>query len=97
MTDNDIIVLHDAQGAELRFKRLASVPIDAAVYLVLVPEEPVPGLADNQALVFEVRQEPNGMAALNIVTDTHLITQVYGEYQELMLRRTDELARKKPE
>lgn len=95
MTDENSVSLYSADGRELRFRRIASVPVDGSIYAVLAPEEPLPGMRDDMALVFEVTERESGMAAMNIVTDPHIIAAVYDAYGEMTLRETDEKARKK--
>ena len=95
MTDEEIISLHSADGKELKFTRVASVPMDGKTYAVLAPVEPLPGMQANQALVFEVTGREGEMAALNIVTDAAIVRAVYETYGEITLRETEEKARKK--
>lgn len=95
MNEEEAVSLYDANGREMKFKKVASVPMDGTMYAVLAPAEPVPGMNDNQALVFEVRELAGGKAALNIVTDLSVVCQVYEAYGEMTLRQTDEKARKK--
>lgn len=95
MTNEEIVSLYSAEGKELRFKRVAAVPMDGKMYVVLAPIVPFPGMRDNQALVFEVTGRDGENAALSIVTDTAIIFAVYEAYGEMTLRETDEKARKK--
>ena len=95
MNENETVTLYGADGNELKFKPVASVPLEGSIYSVLAPLEPIPGMNDNQALVFEVKELEGGRAALNIVTDTAVVYRVFEAYGELTLRETDERARKK--
>ncbi len=95
MTDEEIVSLYGADGREMKFKKVASVPMDGRIYVVLAPVEAIPGMNDNQALVFEVKELEDGRAALNIVTDPATVYQVYETYGEITLRETEEKARKK--
>ena len=95
MNEEETVSLFSADGKEMKFRKVASVPMGGSVYAVLAPVEAIPGMSDSQALVFEVRELEGGRAALNIVTDPALVYQVYDAYGEMTLRRTDERARKK--
>ena len=93
--DEEVITLRSADGKELRFKAVASVPLEGRQFSVLAPEEPFPGMSDNQALVFEITGKNDETAAMNIVTDPYLINRVFDEYSAIMMRKTEEQARKK--
>lgn len=95
MNEEKTVSLFSSSGHEMKFKKVASVPVDGRIYAVLAPLETISGMNDNQALVFEVRELDGGKAALNIVTDPSVVYQVYETYGEMTLRQTDETARKK--
>lgn len=95
MINEETVSLFSADGKEMKFKKVASVPMDGSMYVVLAPMEAIPGMADNQALVFQVTKKADGQAALNIVTEPAIVYQVYETYGEITLHRTDEKARRK--
>ncbi len=82
-------------GGEKKFERVASIELGGRQYAVLAPAESVPGLDENQALVFEVSKGEGEMARLNIVTDPALIERIFQEYMSLRLRENEERARNK--
>lgn len=96
MIEHEIISLRSAEGNELKFKMISSLTLDDLNYVVLSPVDIPAGLQDNQALVFKVQEEANGIASLNIVTDVVLISRIYERYHQMMLLRTEELAKKRP-
>lgn len=95
MTDEETVSLHSADGKEMKFKKVATVPMEDSMYVVLAPVEAIPGMEDNQALVFKVSERNGERAALNIVTDPGIIYDVYETYGKITLLQTEERARKK--
>ena len=95
MNEPEILTLTTADGRTLRFERVAAVRLEGREYAVLSPLERPVGMAENQALVFEIQPQPDGQAVLSIVADPTVIESVYNVYLSDMLQRTEEQARRK--
>ncbi len=64
----------------MQFEQIAVVHLRGKEYAVMVPVDPVAGMAENQALVFSVDRRDDNKAALNIVSDYALLAQIYEAY-----------------
>ena len=85
MAENeDRITLVSASGEEIDFIEVAGIAHDGKFYAILAPEEPLEGMDDDEALVFEVTRGANGEDSYNIVTDDDILDAVFAEYNRLL-------------
>ena len=82
--DDGVIVLKTEDGEEIEFVEIASINIDERYFLILQPVEKVDGLADDEAIAFEVVTDENGDDKFNIVIDDELLIQIFDEYNKLV-------------
>ena len=79
----DPIVLYNEYGKEVKFEQIALIPLDEGVYVILQPVEPMPGVAEDEALVFAIRVE-DGEAVLIVEDRTAVIDEVFKVYNEML-------------
>ncbi|MBQ9370423.1 MAG: DUF1292 domain-containing protein [Clostridia bacterium] len=85
MAENeDRITLVSASGEEIDFIEVAGIAHDGKFYAILAPEEPLEGMDDDEALVFEVTRGATGEDSYNIVTDDDILDAVFAEYNRLL-------------
>jgi uncharacterized protein YrzB (UPF0473 family) len=92
--ESALITLHAGDGTERNFEKVASIRLDGTQYAVLAPTAPMPGLAENQALVFEVAPGDGETARLNLVTDPVVLENIFQEYTTQILRENEDRARR---
>lgn len=82
--DNDgIITLYNEAGEAIDFVEIAGIAYKGGFYLILQPVELLPGMGDDEALVFEAKSCPDGTDSLEIVLDDEIIDAVFAEYDRL--------------
>lgn len=81
--DNDNIVLYNEQNESVELEQIAVIPLNEKVYAILRPVAEIPGVADDEALVFCV-DEVDGEEALAIVEDDDIIDAVFEEYYDML-------------
>lgn len=78
--DDDIITLMGEDGAEEEFYHIATIDYDDKWYIFLHPVEEQEGIAEDEALIFEIGEDEEGNDLFNLVEDDELIDKVYAEY-----------------
>lgn len=82
--DSDNIVLHNEKGQAVEFEQIAVIPLHGeALYVILRPVVTLPGLAEDEALVFAIVSE-YGEEVLKLVEEDAVIDEVFAEYYELL-------------
>lgn len=82
--DDDIVTLVSAAtGEEIGFIEIAGIILDGKFYAILQPVDLLPGMGDDEAMVFEVGRDANGDDKLEIVTNDDIIDRVFEKYGEL--------------
>lgn len=88
--NNDPIVLYNEHGEEVLFEQVALIPQDKP-YVILKPVQPLPGMNEDEALVFAVITHPETQEEdLVLVTDEAIIDRVFDEYDALMEEYEDD-------
>ena len=82
--NDDIITLMTADGEEVNFIEVAGIAYKGKFYAILAPEEPLEGMDDDEALVFEVTRGANDEDSFSIVTDDDILDAVFAEYNRLL-------------
>jgi uncharacterized protein YrzB (UPF0473 family) len=77
--DSDPIILYGEDGQEIAFEQIAMIPLEGRVYVIMQPVELLEGMADDEALVFEILNR-NGETVLDIVLDDEIIDAVFTAY-----------------
>lgn len=83
--DDDIVTLLTANGEEVDFIEIAGIEHRGHYYAILQPVELLEGMADDEALVFEVSRD--GSENFEIVTDDRIIDAVFAKYNELLAQQ----------
>ena len=86
--EEDIILL-DEDGNETSFEQIAVIPLNKEngqrLYCILKPVDEVEGVADDEAIVFEITQDDDGNeSSIDVVTDEKIIDEVFGVYEQLL-------------
>lgn len=82
--EDDILTLTTPDGEEVEFVEVAAIPLDSAFYAILQPLEPVEGIAEDEALVFEVSKSADGEDNFTLIDDDKVIDAVFAEYNRLL-------------
>lgn len=81
---DDIVTLLSANGEEIDFVEIAGIAHEGKFYAILQPVELLEGMADDEALVFEVGTKEDGSSVFEIVLDEEIIDIVFEKYNELL-------------
>lgn len=79
----DIITLKAADGEEIEFKEIAEVKLGTKTYAVLQPVELLPGMSDDEVLVFLVTRMGSDNK-YDIVTDDGIVDKVLKKCNQMV-------------
>ena len=82
--NEDPITLYDENSKAYKFDQVAIIPRDNKLYAILKPIDELPGVADDEAIVFAVNEAENGETSLIIETDEEIATKVFDDYYTLL-------------
>lgn len=82
--NEDPITLYDEKDKPIKFDQVAIIPMQDKLYAILKPIDELPGVADDEAIVFLVNEMPNGEATLEVETDEPTAILVFDEYYKLL-------------
>lgn len=80
-TDN--IFLYDETGEKTEFEQIAVVHLEEHLCVILKPVVKLPGMGDNEALVFVIEERDNE-EYLYVSEDNELIDAVFAQYYEML-------------
>ena len=78
--DEDIITLTGEDGVEEDFFHIATIDYEDKWYIFLHPVEERDDIAEDEALIFEIKEDEEGNDLFDLVLDDDLIDKVYAEY-----------------
>ena len=79
----DDITLYDENNKATKFEQVAIIPLNEKVYVILKPVDEIPGVAEDEALVFVV-EEIEDEDALVLADNEEVIDRVFEEYYKLL-------------
>jgi hypothetical protein len=84
--DTSPISLYNEKGEAVKFDQIAIIPVEEQIFAILKPVDPMEGLNDDEALVFEIvePEDEDEEDYLNLVSDIDLIDKVFEAYNKLM-------------
>ena len=81
--NNEVIVLRNENGEDIRFEQIATIPMKDTTYFILLPLDKIEGVGENEGLVFEILERDDD-EVLSLVTDADVIDKVFEVYDELV-------------
>ena len=76
--------LEDEYGHDILFKQVAVIPCNGKLYCILKPITQIDGVADDEAMVFYVKEPAQGPPYLKFETDELAAIDVFERYYDLL-------------
>ena len=92
LDENNTAPIHmlDDKGKTISFDQIAVIPIGGEeLYCILKPITPVPGIKDDEAVVFKVKEGENG-SFLEVVENSDIAIEVFEKYYDLVEEASEE-------
>ena len=81
LIDEEVITLYDDKDQPVDFHEVACVEYEEEYYALLQPVKPMDGLAEDEALIFKLVEQPDGESDLFVpVEDEAVLVAVFEEY-----------------
>ena len=80
------ITMYNDKGEPVEFSQIAVIPKKKELYCILKPVTHVEGIAPNEAIVFKVVDDAEGLSYLSVETDEKTAEKVFDEYEKLVTR-----------
>ena len=81
LIDVEVITLYDDKDQPVDFHEVACVQYEEEYYALLQPVKPMDGLAEDEALIFKLVEQPDGESDLFVpVEDEAVLEAVFEEY-----------------
>ena len=81
---DEIITLRSATGEDIDFIAVAEINHKGGYYLILQPVEVLPGMEDNEAIVFKIVRDRDGSETLQVELDDSIVDGVFEKYERLI-------------
>ena len=81
--NDENIILYNEENQPVEFLQIAIVVLDGVLYPILKPAAPMDGVAEDEALVFTIR-EIDGEDCLVIEENEAIIDAVFADYYRLL-------------
>ena len=82
--EEEYIILMSGTGEEIKFIEIAGIAYNKNFYGILQPVEKLPGMEDDEALVFKITRTKNGEQKFEIELDDDIIDAVFDEYNRIL-------------
>ena len=79
-TDDSVITLYDDENKPIEFFEIASVEHEGKFYEILQPVEPVDGIGEDEAVIFEFATDEKGEKSFRPIFDEAVLESVFGLY-----------------
>ncbi len=83
MSDEDVIVMIDEEGTEVRFLHIMTFDFENSFYVALTPEETVDGIENGEVLLMEIVEEEDGEETYAPIEDEAKMDKVWEEFERL--------------
>lgn len=81
--DTSVITLYNERNEPIEFEQIAVIPLNDEIYAILQPVIMPEGANEDEALVFIINEEDEGVT-INLVKDDAVIDAVFEEYYKLI-------------
>lgn len=79
----DNIILYDEDENPVEFEQVAIIPMNDAIYVILVPVTPMEGVGEDEGVVFVIEEDEDNEPLLSIVVEDDVVDAVFAEYEKL--------------
>ncbi len=92
LDENDLgtVVLYNEDDEEVEFEQIAIIPYEEDIYAILKPVEEMDGVAEDEAILFQLDTDVDADDVLTIVEDDLVIDAVFDAYYKLLSEQENE-------
>jgi len=83
MSEEDVVILTDEEGKEVRFLHIMTFDFEDSFYVALTPEESVDGIEPGEVLLLEIMEDEDGDDCYVPIEDEAKMDRVWEEFERL--------------
>ncbi|NLT98407.1 MAG: DUF1292 domain-containing protein [Christensenellaceae bacterium] len=83
MSEEDVVILTDEDGNEVRFLHIMTFDFEDSFYVALTPEESVDGIEPGEVLLLEIVEDEDGDDCYVPIEDEAKLDRVWEEFARL--------------
>jgi len=91
MESDNIVVLSDEDGNDLKFQHLMTLEYNGKDYIVLCPAEPMDDIGEDEAVILRIEQDDEGNDVYESLTDENELEKVFEKYLEIAGTEEDDM------
>lgn len=89
------IYMYNDKGEQIEFDQIAVIPYgEDELYCILKPITKVPGIKDDEAIVFKVEEDENGEGFLKVEEKEEVAIAIFDQYYNLIEEETSKKGKK---
>ena len=90
------IYMYNDKGEQIQFDQIAVIPYgeDDDLYCILKPITKIPGIKDDEAIVFKVEEDENGDGFLKVEDREEIAIAIFDQYYNLIEEETGKASKK---
>ncbi len=89
------IYMYNDKGEQIEFDQIAVIPYgEDELYCILKPITKVPGIKDDEAIVFKVEEDENGEGFLKVEDREEVAIAIFDQYYNLIEEETSKKGKK---
>lgn len=90
MSEENVVILTDEEGTEVRFLHIMTFDFEDSFYVALTPEEDVDGIENGEVLLLEVQEDGDGSDCYVPVEEEEKLDRVWEEFERLYYEDEEE-------
>lgn len=90
MNDENVVVLTDEEGNDVRFLHIMTFDFEDSIFVALTPEEDIEGIENGEVLLMEVLEDEDGSDCYVPIEDEEKLDKVWEEFERLYYEDDDD-------
>ena len=90
MSEENVVVLTDEEGKEVRFLHIMTFDFEESFYVALTPEEDVDGIENGEVLLLEVQEDDDGSDCYVPIEEEEKLDRIWEEFERLYYEDEEE-------
>lgn len=90
MNDEDIVVLKDEDGRDVKFLHIMTFDFEDSFFVALTPEEEVDGIQNGEVILLEIMEDEDGNDCYIPIEDEQKLDKVWAEFERLYYEDDDD-------
>ena len=90
MKDENIVVLKDEKGNDVRFYHIMTFDFEESFYVALTPEDEVDGIKNGEVILLEILEDEDGSDCYNPIQSEKQLEKVWEEFERVFYEEDEE-------